>query len=148
MKLKIKSIAVLIFALLLSACSTVEEFIIVNNSNAVLNVEYRYKSQNLFFSELKKISADNLMNSDKKWRELSVDEYQIDEKTKTVKAIIAPHEALIIEKEVNYRGHDSEESNIEELTLSGINGTLEFEGKQAQTQFEKQENGDYMIFYK
>ena len=148
MKLKIKCIAVLIFALLLCACSTVEEFIIVNNSNAALKVEYRYKNQNLFFGELRKISADNLMNSVKNWLELSTDEYQIDQKTKTVWVTIAPNEALIIEKEVNYLGHDREEFNIERLNLSGINGTLEFEGKQAQTQFEKQENGDYVIFYK
>jgi hypothetical protein len=140
------SLFVFCLTLVLTACSTVENFIIVNNSDDVLRIEYQ--SRNIPFNEFKKISADKITSPEKNWQELSADEYEIDAQTKTVKTKIAPKEALLIDKEVNYQGHDEESFNITNIKLLGKNGVISFEGKQAQTAFEKQENRDYVIFYK
>jgi hypothetical protein len=151
MKTKAFSVVILCFVVFFCACSTMEDFIIVNDSSGILQVEYKLKKNKLDIEKPKKISAEKLKSREKEWQELPPDQYQIDNETRVIKVKLAPNEALLIEREINYRGHEKESEGeflqIESLSLQGAKGIARFEGRQALTQF-KENNGDYLIVYR
>lgn len=148
MKRKILILMFLTLAIVATACSTREEFIIVNNSDADLIVEYSYKDKQRIIFKPRTTSADKLTNEGQKWKEVSNEDFDVEEYSRLVKVKLSAKTAMLIFTADNYAGHDKEDFDIEMISLSGSSGDLKFVDKEAQTQFKKQDNGNYVIFYK
>lgn len=138
-------IIVLLLVFFSTSCSTVSNFIVINSSNADLEIEYQIKG---IYKNPKRISAENIGKSEEKWQEFPNDDLIIDRNLKTIKLKLASNEALLITSKLNYMGHDSDDLEVERIKLSGKNGISEFEGKQVKMQFGKEDKGNYVIFYK
>jgi len=67
----------------------------------------------------------------------------IDHQAGKVMVRLAPGEALLVERTTNYQGHSSEYSdqkfNIASINLNGVRGSINLEGRQAQTQFQSKQ---------
>ena len=144
-------------AVLMSACSTREDFVVVNKSGEVIEVQYKLKrctpetpGKYVDINPPAKLRVKEFLQSSHVWRNLAKDQYKYDGLMCTFKVSVAPDEALLVDYTYNYRGHDSEGSELhfalESLSLTGVKGTIMLEGRQAQTQFEN-ESGEYVIVY-
>ena len=142
---------------LISACSTREDFVVLNKSSAVIEVKYRLKGctpetagKNVDLTSPAKLSMKEFQKSDRVWTNLPIGQYEYDGLTCTFTVSVAPNEALLVDYAYNYRGHDIEGSDlrfdVDSLIITGAKGTIRLEGRQAQTQF-KNESGDYVIAY-
>lgn len=148
MKRTILFLTILTLSIVSTACSTREEFIIVNNTDADLIVQYAYKNKQRIIFKPRTTSADKLAKEGKKWKEVSNSDFDVEDNSRLVNVKLSAKTAILILTETNYTGHDSEDFDIEMISLSGSSGKLRFEDKEAQTQFKKQDNGNYVIFYK
>lgn len=158
MKRKLSFIISLALSLLLSACSTRVDFVVINQSGGVIEVQYKLKrctaeTPGRFNGgdPPAKLSIKEFQKSERVWRSLPKDQYKYDALTCTLTVNVAANEALLVDYAFNYRGHDREgsESRLEiaALSIKGSKGSVSLEGRQAQTQFKKDESSDYVIAY-
>ena len=153
MKRKLTVILTLVFCVILAACSYGAQFVIVNRSNAPINVEYVITSKfdSLENTEYKPYKMD-LSNwdsrfGDKEWRDVAQNEYQFDAETKKCRITLMPNEVLRFYHERS-RGNDEYEFRVASVKLSGVNGEMLFEGKEFYKQFEKTGQYTYSAIYK
>ncbi len=157
MKFKLFLITLFLSVLLFSACSTREDFVVVNKSNGSIEVQYKLKrctpdtpGAYVSINPPAKLSIKDFQKSDHVWNNLASEQYKFDNSSCEFTVIVAPNEALLVDFTYNYRGHNSENSevhfDIESLSITGEKGAMRFEGRQAQTQF-KVESGDYILIY-
>ena len=143
---------------LLSACSTREDFVVINKSGTVIEVIYKLKrctpespGKYVDVNPPAKLSVEEIQKSDHIWKNLPKEQYKYDGSTCTFMVSVAPNEALLVDYTFNYRGHNSESSelhfDLEALSITGAKGTMRLEGRQTQTQFQEHESGDYVIAY-
>jgi hypothetical protein len=144
-------------ALVLAGCSTREDFVVVNKSAQVVELRYKMKRCNGEISSDErdrhppaKLTREEFQKSDRVWINLSKADYNYDGGTCTYNVRVAPDEALLVDYAYNYRGPNSEGSELyfelEELSISGAKGEIVLRGRQAQTQF-KLESDAYVIIY-
>ncbi|MDQ3685361.1 MAG: hypothetical protein M3430_07120 [Acidobacteriota bacterium] len=144
--------------LFLSSCSYSTNFVIVNKSKSPVEVQYilNYVQRNDPSSRLSmydmptKKALEDLEDYDVAWRDLRYDEYRYDESTRTVTVTLPPDEVLRVARTFNYSGHSSERDGffrIEEIRITGANGSVCYEGKQAQYQFIEQDMNLYTMTY-
>lgn len=135
--------------LLLSACSTREDFVVINESDGVIEVQYKFKWHGpetpINFVDTKspaKLSIKEFQKSDRVWRDLPKEQYDFNNLTGFYSVRVAPHEVLLVDFTYNHIGFD-----LESVKIIGTNGSIKVEGKQVQTQF-KLESDTYVIRYR
>lgn len=148
-------VLILLFAILLSGCSYGYDFMIVNNSDAVLEIEYRWQGNlastpykfrfenfdGKTFSKLEPIEGS-----------FTEEDFELAERAKFFRVSLEPKQALRIYAIYNVErdkveGKLDESFNIDYLKLKGNKGTIEITGKQVWIQFQ-QTQGNYFMIYR
>ena len=143
-------------ALLLSGCSAICEFVIVNESGAPLEVRYTHKPSGMPPNGRIEVpgvlGADKVSESGREWKTPPPERYTIDYKTGHVWAKVEPGEAVLVARMLNYPGHESRHSDssfyIDALSLDGSKGSAKYQGRQALTQFVSNGGCTYVIRYR
>jgi len=140
------------FVMLLSACSYDYDFVVVNRSAGVVEVQYTMKpsspkSDKLFLLEPPaKVSLKEFEKAEFEWQTLPEEQYCTDDFTEGFIVNIEPDEVLRVESITNYSGNEDEFA-IASIKLRGTNGSIDLEGKQAQMQF-KGSDTKYVLTYR
>src|ERR1041384_8380762 len=138
-------------ALLLTACSSIQDFVVANKSGVPIEVQYKVKwckpetpGKNSVLGPPAKLSLAEFDKSDHKWNNLPKEQYKYDDPTCTYTVSVAPGEVLLVSQSANYTGHEDIHSEdnfyVEEISITGAKGTVRLEGRQAQTHFIKSAN--------
>lgn len=143
-------------AALLSGCSVICDFVIVNESGAPLEVRYAPKPEaappNALPAVPGVLGADKVDESVRQWRNVPAERYTIDSKTGHVWVKVLPGEALLVARLSNYSGHESQSGdsgfNIDSISLDGAKGSMKYQGRQALTQFIDDGSCTYVIRYR
>lgn len=136
-----------------SSCSTITEFVVVNDSGSAVRVSYSFKKRgdrsSCCVSQPAKKALDKLADEDAAWRELRGDEFAYDPATGTLTLTLAPSEVLRVSSEVNFAGHGvrDEYFPVESLHVAGESGAAYYEGRQAQYQFKRESGSLYKLTY-
>ena len=85
--------------------------------------------------------------SEYQWRHLAKDQYQFDNLTGTFKVSVAPDEVLLLDFAYNYRG-DENQFDLVSIKIDGASGSINLEGRQAQTQFRLEGDTKYILRYR
>jgi|SRR5215831_14374505 len=150
-------ISLTLFALTLTACSYSTDFIVVNESANPINVRYKIKRFPNEPPELTakpvKMDVSQLGKRDRgRWKELSADQYQIDQENRTITVSIMPREALLVTSMFHYFGdedpNDVANWPIEEITVTGNIGGMTFTGQQTRKSFRYVSRVLYTLTYK
>ena len=146
----------LTFISLLSACSYLTDFVVINDSAEV--VEVRYKVKNIPGPFAPPVAPATIAPSElsahgnQQWKKLTPAQYQLDQENRTVMVRLNPHEALLVVSMHNYSGHedpwDAKEFPIEEIDIGGANGELKLVGQQARITFSEVSRALYTFTYK
>lgn len=137
---------------MLAGCSYGYDFVVINKSNVPIQVQYKLKrhteTPGKFVDIIPpaKLPIQEFQKSKYEWRKLSKEEYGWDNSTATFTVSVAPDEVLLVDHAVNYVGSE-DQFNLASLKISGANGSIELEGKQAQTQF-KGSDTKYVLEYR
>ena len=138
-----------ITCLITSACSYRINFVVINKSNSVLEVEYTVVHRD---SNPSKMSLDvwDKWFGEKQWQEISQEEYQFDAETEKFKVNVAPNEVLKVLSTWDgmYFIEDYKNFEIISIKISGKNGTIAYEGNQLFKQFEEKNYTNRFIIYK
>ena len=140
--------------LLLVGCSYGYDFVVVNKSEMPIQVQYRLKrhtpeTPGKFVDIIPpaKLALHEFQKSKHEWRKLSKDEYGWDNATGTFTVSVGPDEVLLVDSPTNYRGTENE-FNLASIKITGANGSIDLEGKQAQTQFQIESDTNYVLQYR
>ena len=145
-----------VFVLLLAACSYTTSFVVLNRTEQPVEVRYRIKASPsdplLMVGEPLKTAQAKLRNSDKEWQKLAPGQYVFDREARTITIQLMPHEALLVRRVTNYRGHDdsseAEHYPIEEISLKGASGAVQLQGDQARRSFIAESDHLYTLTYR
>jgi hypothetical protein len=146
-----------LLALSIGGCSYSTSFVVVNKSSQLIEVRYRVKPTGheppVFAARPAKIAASEIATRDQRaWRNLTSDEFQIDQETRTVTVNVMPEEALWVTNMFHYFGDedpiDVREWPIAEITLTGIEGTMTFTGDKSRQAFQYESRVLYTLTYK
>lgn len=141
---------------LLTACSYITNFVVVNESDQPIEVRYRVREfPGAFYppETPATMTAHQLRAGDKKWRELSQAQYAVNPEKRIVAVRVPPGEALLVERVVRLgmQVNDTEEAEsflIDELTITGARGEMKFQGEQARKVFAPESKKLYTLLYK
>ena len=139
-------LGLLIAVLGLSSCQSIDHFVVVNGSNAVVEVVYTFVRTSSGYMNLVKprwLEAANLTEADRTWEPIQSDLYLIDAQEGRVTVQLAPGKALLLNTASNYR-EDSAAADtsfgISSLALTGEKGSIKLEGGQARKLFRFEHN--------
>ncbi len=147
------SLALLLSAL--SACSYITEFVVVNDSGSPVEVHYTFRAGRRTDEccpdrPAKKASA-RLDDHDAAWLEVGAGGFSYDPAAGAVTLTLGPGEAVRVFRRSGWRGHgvpgDDESFTLDSVRVAGSNGVLRYEGRQAQYQFQRQDNNLYKLTY-
>lgn len=153
---------ILFVCLMSAACRFSVDFVVVNESDSEIELEYVVSLEDYFISPDAKMPSENLIPAkmdlsiwqsrfgDKDWAKFSETEYQFDLKTGKCRVKIAPRQAVKIlqtSSDVFFEGNH-EDFQITKLEINGEAGKLAFEGEQLLRQFSKRNNSNFFITYK
>jgi len=151
---KCLSLFALVLTLIVSGCSYRYDFVVINASAGTITVEYRLKrwtpvSAGTFVDveSPAKVSVDEFKQAEYHWQKLSREDYLFDKTTGTFMVNVAPQEVLLIDQTSNYMG-DENQFDLISIKISGANGVIDLQGKQAQTQFKIESDTKYVIRYR
>ena len=136
----IASSLALLLVVLLAACSTVDQFAIVNDSTSELEVRYRvrrFRDSPLTVQTLPirpAVLPTDQLDQQIAWRDLSELDFEIDSQARIVTVKLKPAYALRI-AQLNLRDHPNEELAIDELFLNGVSGQTHLQGREVQNSF-------------
>ncbi|MGI8919008.1 MAG: hypothetical protein ACR2H6_10430 [Pyrinomonadaceae bacterium] len=134
----------IVLALTFAACSYSTKFVVVNESDHPIEVRYKVKrfpnEPATFTARPAKIAASQVGTRDKaQWRNLTADEYQINQEERTLTVKLMSHEALLVRSMFHYIGdedpNDVAEWPIDELSIVGPDGGMTFTGQKARKSF-------------
>jgi predicted membrane GTPase involved in stress response len=152
MKRVLNCLTLLIIVLMLSACSSIDDFVVINRSDVPVEIVYtftRTESGEIHVKQPRIMDATNLKNTDRPWEEIPREQYVLDAKTGTVAVRLAPGKALLLNRATNYR-EDSEYADtsfgISTLNLTGARGSIRLEGRQARMLFRYEEKCHVLIY--
>jgi uncharacterized protein YceK len=147
-------------AFLLSGCSSITSFFIVNQSNSALEVSYQFSKvailpDKCFDENLRPIPIvipiSALRKQDGQGQKLSQSEYSCNLKDLSVKFLVKPKMAVSIGTEVNYYVGNSfaysHHLGIDSLKLSDNSGSITYEGSQVIKGFKKTDSTLYLVEY-
>ena len=151
--LRLLSLVLLLSAL--SACSSITDFIVVNDSGSPVEVRYTFKrgqryEQCCSYRPAKKPLA-KLGDDDVRWGEVPAQEFTYDPGAGAVTLTLGPGEALRVFEGLNWGGHgdvhNDENFAIASVRITGANGVVQYEGRQAQYQFQWHDGSLYRLTY-
>jgi hypothetical protein len=139
----------------LSSCSSMTEFVIVNDSGSAVEVRYTFKGhpdrETCCPEKPAKKPLDKLDDDEARWRTLGADEFSYDPATGSVTLTLAPAEALRVDQQLNWGGHGGEREDeffhIASVRIAGAGGVVSYEGMQAQYQFQHEDDNLYRLTY-
>jgi len=130
----------LLLVVSLTACSTIDTFVIVNSSTSELEVRYRirrYRDWSLTADTLPLrpavLPADEV-DQQTRWHDLSNSEFDVDSQARIVTVKLMPGYALRVAR-LNLRDNAKAELAIDELFLNGASGQTHLEGRNVQKSF-------------
>ena len=158
----ITSVALLILVLLHAACSYSVTFVLVNESDSAIEIEYSILTRNIYTppSQTDSLAGHlvparvslltwerNVTHED--WVPVPPEQYSFDPKTGTVKFKIAPREAvrILTAGDSLFFRDGYRYFPITKLEIRGESGKLTFEGPQLFKQFREKKSGNYFIAY-
>ena len=155
MRLRLSRVLPLALALLaFPACSTITDFVVVNDSGSAVEVRYTFKDgRGAACCPVRpaKKPLDKLDDSEVPWRELGEGEFSYDPAAGAVTVSLGPAEALRVDARWNWRGHGGEYEdkyfNVQSLGIKGASGAVHYEGGQAQYQFQRVDASLYKLTY-
>ena len=146
-----------VLSVLLSSCSWVSNFVVLNQSNQPLQVTYKVKQSPYdVFQEIgkpaKKAAAD-LLDYERHWRVLDNGEYSLSPEIRSVTVQVMPGEALRLEAIPNFSGYDRDGSGlkkirIQEVLLNGAQGELLIKADEIPKGFIRNSESLYVLTYK
>jgi hypothetical protein len=153
MKRQILGVAFFTSVLLMCACSYRNDFVVINRSKAFIEVQYRLKRYSpetagkfVDINPPAKFTLEEFHKSHHEWRDLSKEQYDFNKLTGTFTVSLAPDEVLLVDYAYNYRG-DEDEFDLSSIKIVGANGSVNLEGKQAQTRFKNESGTAYVLQY-
>ena len=141
--------------LALAACSRSTAFVIVNDSGSPVEVSYSFKGwregDECCPTRPAKRPLGKLDDLNAEWGLLRPEDFRFDAAAGVVTVTLAPAEALLVERASNFRGHGDlhhdEFFRLSSVRITGANGTVYYEGRQAQYQFQRQDDNLYRLTY-
>ena len=144
-------------ALLCSSCSFINNFVVINDSRAVLEVTYRMKPPNLpgattsLSSRPPETLAVSQLDAGVPWQPLPSSRYKLEPNNNTVVLTLNPDEALLLTQCRPANGASSGDCEpdaflILEIVLRGTNGEIKITGEQAHKTFVRNKN-TYTLTY-
>ena len=144
----------LLILLLLSACSYGYDFVVINKSDAPIEVRYQLKrwtpetpGKFVDFHPPAKLTVGEFQKSAHQWQKVSKDLYSFDNLTGTCTVTVAPDEVLLLQSVSNYQGSENQ-FDFALIKITGSKGTIDLEGRQAQTQFKVESDTNYVLRYR
>lgn len=143
--------------LFFTACSFTTNFVVVNESDHVIEIRYRIKqpadgrpASLPINPAIKEVSQ---LGRQVAWQDLSASDYRVDHNERLVTVSLKPGYGLRIEQRNLVDGSQTDADRarnyaIEEITLIGNKGELHLSGEQARTSFLPQSKTLYTLTYK
>ena len=151
MKHIILSLVILFLVVMMSGCSYRYDFVVINKSDRPIEAQYKLKrhpsGQYADITTPAKVSLSEFEKAKYQWRDLAKDQYQFDDLTGTFKVSVAPDEVLLLDFAYNYRG-DENQFDLVSIKIDGASGSINLEGRQAQTQFRIEGDTKYILRYR
>jgi len=151
MKHKFILIVSLMSVLVLSACSVRSDFVVVNESDHPIEVQYQFKPSISKTAPLAdsiqppaKLEVKEFQKSGREWKNVPEEQFHYDNRTGVVTVMVVPGEALLLDYVYNYSELDFD---LDSLSLTGAQGIIKLEGRQTFMQF-KEESGSFVIRYR
>ena len=145
------SLVILFLVLMMSGCSYRYDFVVINKSDRPIEVQYKLKrhpsGQYADITTPAKVLLSEFEKAEYQWRNLAKDQYQFDDLTGTFKVSVAPDEVLLLDFVYNYHG-DENQFDLVSIKLDGASGSINLEGRQAQTQFRIEGDTKYILRYR
>lgn len=143
-----------ILLLLLSACSYRCDFVVINETDAPIEVRYQLKrwtpetpGKVVDLHLPAKLTVGEFQKSGHQWQDLSNSQYSFDNLTGTFTVTVAPDEVLLVDFAYNYRDDDNK-FDLAAIHITGTKGSIDLQGHQAQTQFKIESNTQYVLRYR
>jgi hypothetical protein len=139
--------------LFLASCSIGYDFVIVNESEAPIEVtlEVREAYWNYFFQYVLAKQQMSKSYDPEQWKGLAPAEFSADQEKRLVVLTIKPREALRVESVTNY-DEDSltgaQHFKLKGLRITGQAGEVNHTGDQARAQFRASQSSHYEIVYR
>lgn len=148
-------IAVILAVLLpLCACSYRYDFAVVNKSDRTIEVEYRFKEYTPAIAEEliakrspAKLTLAEFQKAEYHWQEVPKGQYGFDKLTGTFTVSLAPEEVLFLQSARDYQGNENE-FDISSIKITGVKGSIDLQGRQAQTQFQPESDTKLVLRYR
>lgn len=147
-------VSLLASLLLLTACSYLTNFAVVNASDRAIEVKYKIKNLTGSVSPhwglpivpaVKKISE---LHQEVSWQDLSASEFTIDPENRTVVVSLKPGEALRIEqRNLADESDPARNFSIEEINIKGTSGEITLQGERLYTSFVAESKKVYTLTY-
>ena len=151
MKHSVLSLAILFLVLMMSGCSYRYDFVVINKSDRPIEVQYKLKrhpsGQYAEIMPPAKLTLSEFEKAEYQWRNLAKDQFQFDDQAKTFQVSVGPDEVLLLDSASNYRG-DENEFALDRIKIEGANGSIDLEGRQAQTQVRIERDTKYILRYR
>jgi hypothetical protein len=142
----------------LTACSTSTNFVVVNASNNPIVVRYRLKKPINPISpsrlpEMPSVVLISELDRQIPWRELPKSRFTFDPDTRTAVVSLMPEEALRVEQRTltDSPRHNEEQADgfsIEEINITGLSGEVTFRGGQVRKSFVPASKTTYTLTYR
>jgi len=140
----------------LTACSYGTDFVVVNQSDRALEVQYRVKDFPGAFvlPEVPATVPSSQLNAkgNQQWNKLGPERYTVDAEHRTVSIRVMPGEALLVVKMHDYAGHKdawgAKEFPLSQLTVKGTSGEVSLTDEQTRTSFSEVSRALYTLTYK
>lgn len=122
--------------LLLTACSQLTNFVLVNDSGCPIEVRYKVKYRidprlmDLGLHMTPAVRGNSGWGQRIPWRDLSASQFEVDADSRTVTLTLPPGQALLLDT-LNTRDwpNPAASFNIEELTVKGVSGEAKLQGE-------------------
>lgn len=148
---------ILLSTFFLSGCSLLTEMLVFNESNDQIEIIIKPKKKNIFYKpqqiskekwELNRSIIRKLLgNNENPFTDLSEKDISYDEKANTLTLKIEPKQVVVLERRSWRGGEISQEFYFEQITVSGKNGVVSYQGEYPSAQMER-ESTTYFIKYK
>jgi hypothetical protein len=148
MSRRILLLTTIISFLLLSSCSYRYDFVVVNESEGPIEVQYTLKrrpsGQFADNHPPAELTIQEFQKSKPEWRNLMSGEYIWDNSTGTFIIIVACGGVLLVDSTTG--GEDA--FALESIKITGSKGSVSLEGQQAHTQFKSESDQKFVLRYR
>lgn len=140
----------LLFSCLLTSCSTITEFIVVNHSNDPVEISYSLKECTDDFQFPGRLTSEEF-EENREWNFLDVVDSAFDSRSCSFSIELKANEVLLVERVMNYSSESekgqSERFNLKSINVDGKKGRISLEGTQVEAHFVN-DSGKYLMIYK